>query len=113
VIANRILRGETGRLVELADDLDAWLAVYALSPGRQRRRRAEGEELGTWIAAPVEPLPNPLDTRLPRGRAALPAGSVAAEQRLRVFAAIARLCRQKGYAATTVARRGRHGGYLS
>lgn len=103
VIANRVLRGETGRLVELADDLDAWLAVYTLPPGRQRRRRAEWEELGASIASPPEPLPTPLDTRLPRGRAALPAASVAGEQRLRVFAAIARLCREKGYAATTVA----------
>jgi AcrR family transcriptional regulator len=103
VIANRVLRGETGRLVELADDLDAWLAVYALPPGRRRRRRAEWEELGASIASPSQPLPTPLDTRLPRGRAALPAASVAGEQRLRVFASIARLCREKGYAATTVA----------
>lgn len=102
IIASRVLRGETGRLVELADDLDAWLAVYALPSGRRRRRRAEWEELGAWLAPPAEPLPNPLDTRLPRGRAALPAASVAGEQRLRVFAAIARLCREKGYAATTV-----------
>lgn len=102
IIANRVLRGETGRLVELADGLDAWLAAYALPPGRKRRRRAEWEELGAWIAPPVKPLPNPLDSRLPRGRAALPAASVAGEHRLRIFASIARLCREKGYAATTV-----------
>lgn len=103
IVASRVLRGETGRLVDLADDLDAWLSVYALPPGRQRRRRAEWEALGIGISPPVEPLPNPLDSLPGRGRhRALPAASVAGEQRLRVFAAIARLCREKGYAATTV-----------
>jgi AcrR family transcriptional regulator len=102
VVAIRVFRGETGRLIELLDGLESWLGSYAIASGA-RRNRAAWEEMGSGIASPVEPQPNPLDVRLPRGRAALPGAVVASEHRQRVLAAVARVAREKGYAGMTVA----------
>jgi AcrR family transcriptional regulator len=102
VVAIRIFRGETGRLTELVDDLGSWLASYATTTGT-RRNRAAWEDMGSGIVSPVEPQANPLDVRLPRGRAALPEAVVASEHRQRVLTAVARMAREKGYASMTVA----------
>jgi AcrR family transcriptional regulator len=102
VVAIRLFRGEAGRMIELLDDLEAWVASYAMPRG-SGRNRADWKALGVGVATPVESAPNPLDIRLPRGRAALPSAVVASEQRQRVLAAVARVAREKGYAAMTVA----------
>lgn len=103
VIATRLFRGETGLLIELLDDLGAWLDSYMISSVDSHRLRVDWGGVGAGISSPVEVSPNPLDVRLPRGRAALPQGVVSSEQRQRVFAAVARLAREKGYAEMTVA----------
>lgn len=102
VIAIRVLRGEAGRLSGLLDDLDAWLCSYALPAGMERRDRAGWDGFGRRMDAPVEERPNPLDVRLPRGRSALPPAIVASEHRQRILAAVARVSRERGYAAMTV-----------
>jgi AcrR family transcriptional regulator len=103
VIAIRVFRGETGRLVELLDDLEAWLRAYALPSGQRRRDCAGWEALRLNMGGPVKPAPNPLEVGLPRGRAALPPSMVAGEHRQRILAAVGRVAREKGYAAMTVA----------
>jgi len=103
VIAIRVFRGETGRLGELLDELDAWLSSYALPAGERRRDGAAWEAFGAGISAPVEERPNPLDLRMPRRAAGAPVPAAAAEQRTRLLAAVARVVRRKGYAAMTVA----------
>lgn len=102
VIAIRAFRGETGRLVDLLDEIDPWLRAHAIE-GRQRRDRFQWAAMGEGMGPPVEPAPSPLDQRLPRGRAALPAAAVAGAQRLRAIAAVAHLAQEKGYDSTTVA----------
>jgi AcrR family transcriptional regulator len=102
VVAMRIFRGETGRLIGLLDELEAWLRSYALAGGR-RRCQQDWMGLGSPLGAPIEPEPSVLDDRLPRGRAALSPAVVASEQRQRVLAAVARVASDKGYAAMTVA----------
>jgi AcrR family transcriptional regulator len=102
VVAIRVFRGETGRLVELQDDLEAWLFSYMM-PGERRRHQADWARLGGDLSVPVEPEPNRLGDRLPRGRAALSPAVVAGEQRQRMLAAAARLANEAGYASMTVA----------
>ncbi len=102
ILATRLHRGETGRMVDLLDDLEAWTRSYATTSPRGRGPVDWGA-LGGTIELRIPPQPNPLDVRLPRGRSALPPTMVAAEHRQRVFAAVARLSRERGYAAITVA----------
>jgi AcrR family transcriptional regulator len=102
VVAMRVFRGETGRLIGLLDDLEAWLRSYAMPAGR-RRHQGDWTAMGRELWSPVEPERSVLDERLPRGRAALSPAVVASEQRQRVLAAVALLAREKGYTAMTVA----------
>jgi AcrR family transcriptional regulator len=102
VVAIRVLRGEAGRLVDLLDDLEAWTRAHELSRGK-RRNQAGWEAVGAGLWGPVEPAPSTLETRLPRGRAALGPVVVAGEQRQRALAAVAHLARKGGYATMTVA----------
>jgi AcrR family transcriptional regulator len=103
VIAMRIFRGETGKLIELLDDLEAWLRSYSIPAGSERRDRVGWADLCRGSAPPVEPAESPLEERLPRGRGALSAAVVTSAQRQRVLAAVARVARDKGYEAMTVA----------
>src|SRR5215203_7915 len=106
VIAIRVFRGETSGLAPLRDDLVAWIESYRLPPGA-------GESPPDWTALgsalKLEPgLPPPLrsvleEGRLPRGRGALPPSAVAERQRLRMLAAVAQLCRERGYSSFNVA----------
>jgi AcrR family transcriptional regulator len=104
-VINRLYRGETGRLVDLLDDHLIWIATYAMPPGSPRLSAGEWEALGATV---LERDRGPAVARerrspLPRGRSALPRGAVAIAQRQRILAAVARLSRERGYRATTVA----------
>ena len=101
VVAMKIFRREGG-LRAMLDDLDRWFAGYAL-PARAPDPEVSWEGLSAAMSFELPVQPNPLERRLPRGRSALPPASVAAEHRQRVLAAVARLAREKGFAATTVA----------
>ncbi len=101
-VAIRVFRGEAGHLGGLRDDLVAWAGSYATTPGAARLRGEDWLALGARMPR-VAPAPWPAgEEPLPRGRGALPAAVVAEQQRERILAAIARLSRQKGYAAMTV-----------
>ncbi len=104
LMAIRVFQGETGRLVDLQDDLLTWLDAYSV-PLERRPDRAYWAELGALLGiVPVESIED-ASTKpgLPRGRGALPSGAVEHAHRDRVVAAVARLAREKGYAAMTVA----------
>jgi len=89
-------------MVDLLDDVEAWVRSYATTTPRGRGP-VDWVALGGAFESRVAPQPNPLDVRLPRGRSALPPAMVAAEHRQRIFAAAARLARERGYASITVA----------
>lgn len=101
VLTPRLFRGETGGMSTLLDDLEAWVGAYTTVP-RRGHGPVDWPALATSIEARPVQRPNPLEVRLPRGRAALPSGVVAGEHRQRIFAAVARLAREHGYAAMTV-----------
>jgi AcrR family transcriptional regulator len=104
-IATRVFRGEAGHLLDLRDDLIAWIESYALPAGRRRHSSEEWMALGRGLTAEAEEsLGQPvLERRLPRGKGAISPAQVAREQRERIIAAVAELAREKGYAAMTVA----------
>ena len=105
VMAIRVYRGEVGRLGELLDELLAWLSSYSVPAGDRRLGAAGwdrlGKELRGFVKAPLEDAEK--GGLLPRGRSALPPPVVASEHRDRILAATARLARERGYAAMTVA----------
>jgi AcrR family transcriptional regulator len=104
VVAVRVFAGETGRLTSLLDDLLAWIDSYAIPESARRLDAAAWAELGEGLEAPpAPPVPGDPETRLPRGHGSLPAGEVADEHRNRIIGAMARLAREKGYTAMTVA----------
>ncbi len=103
LIAMRVFKGETGRLIELRDDLEAWLRSYSIPAAEKRLDLDAWAAMGRDFSSPVALAPSPLDQRLPRGRGALSSAVVASEQRRRVLAAVARVARIKGYEAMTVA----------
>jgi AcrR family transcriptional regulator len=102
IVAIRVFRGEAGRMVELLDDLEAWIRAHELRRGK-RRRQSDWAVLGAGLGDPIEPAPSPLDRRLPRGRSASGPAVVAGDQRQRTLVAVARLAREGGYATMTVA----------
>jgi AcrR family transcriptional regulator len=102
VLATRLQRGETGRMIDLLNDFEAWTRSYATTAPRGRGA-VDWKALGVSVEPPIPPQADPLDARLPRGRSAMPPAMVAAEHRQRIFAALARLARERGYAAVTVA----------
>lgn len=105
VIAIRVFRGEAGRLADLLDDLLAWIDAYALPGGRRRLTADDWAAMGRGLGRvlPESLGDKALGCRLPRGRGSLSPAIVTSEQRERILAAIARLSREKGYAAMTVA----------
>ena len=104
VVAVRVFAGETGRLTSLLDDLLAWIDSHAIPDSERRLNAAAWTQLGEGLEAPPAPLaPGDPDTRLPRGRGALAPGEVGDAHRNRIIGAIAKLARQKGYTAMTVA----------
>jgi AcrR family transcriptional regulator len=105
IVAIRVFRGEAGRLETLLENLMAWIDSYSIPKGSPTLGYDGWAELG---AGPLGAEPDSLgarvlDRRLPRGRAAAPPSLVTGEQRQRVLAAVARLAREKGYTAMTVA----------
>lgn len=105
IVLIRSFRGETARIVELRDDLVAWVYSYAVPEARPRVRSADWRRLGTALKPEPQPTfgADALARKLPRGRSAIPPEEVAAGQRERIVAAVARMSRVKGYAAMTVA----------
>lgn len=100
VLAVRVFRGETGRLVDLFDDLLAWVGSYALPSGRALVARADWLALGKdLIETPEKPDREDGVERPPRSRGSVPP----AERRERILAAVARLSVRPGYAEMTVA----------
>ncbi len=102
ILATRLHGGETGRMIDLLDDIETWVLSYATTAPRDRGP-VDWVALGGSIEPRIVPQPNPLDVRLPRGRSALPPAMVAVEHRQRTFAAVAQLARERGYATITVA----------
>jgi AcrR family transcriptional regulator len=105
VLAIRVFQGETGGLVDLVDELLAWIDTYAMPTEYSGSGRVEWPVLGRSFGATVEraPATDPLLRPLPRGKSALPRGVVAAERRTRIVAAAARVASEKGYSGMTVA----------
>lgn len=101
VIGIRVFRGETEGLLRLREDLERWIACFATPTADSRwieRVRVPDRPFAT------EPLDAVLAAKpLPRGRGALAQSAVADRQRRRILAAVARLSRETGYMATTVA----------
>jgi AcrR family transcriptional regulator len=111
---------------QLLDDLEAWAASYAVPAGYARRSSAAWAQLGGRLCAAL-PAAETAETgkagetgetgntgktgaegpsertSLPRGRARLPANVVASEHHNRIVQATARVMREKGYTATTIA----------
>lgn len=103
VIAVRLQRGEAGRICFQLFDLLAWIDSYALPAGAPAGAEPDWACLGRALGPP-SPAPRPAARRrLPRGRAALPAAEAASERRERILAAVARLSRERGYGAMSVA----------
>jgi AcrR family transcriptional regulator len=104
-LSMRVLRRQTTSLSCLLEDLLRWIHSYALPPGERRLTQPEWEELGARLAPPRPHTANDTadPTLLPRGRAALAPGSVAASRRERLIEATARSVAEKGYAVLTVA----------
>jgi AcrR family transcriptional regulator len=104
-VAVRTFRGETGLLTEMLDDLLVWTSTYVMPPGSPHLEAADWEALGASLLAQTEGVDGDQERypQLPRGRSAVPWGLVASEQRLRILAAVALKCRERGYRAMTVA----------
>ncbi len=105
VIAIRSFCGEADQLRGMATDLFAWVESYLLAgtPGDQP---LDWRNAGVRLRSEL-PLPPPLgaaldEHSLPRGSGATAPSLVAERQRTRVFAAMARLCRARGYAEIRV-----------
>ncbi|MEX0972945.1 MAG: TetR/AcrR family transcriptional regulator [Solirubrobacterales bacterium] len=100
VLAVRLHNGDSARICALLFDLLAWIDSYSADdlPDVEPELRALGGELGTARRAPSH-RPRPL----PRGRSALSADEASADRHERIIGAMARLSRERGYAATTVA----------
>jgi AcrR family transcriptional regulator len=106
VIAIRVFRGDTGRLGELLDDLMAWIHAYTVPPHTPRLGVAYWDRLGDELFRNADLNYQPdlaVSDRLPRGQAALSPPQAASRQRERILGATARVGREKGYAAMTVA----------
>lgn len=103
---------------QLLDDLETWTASYAVPSGYARRPSAAWARLGRGLCAvPGDPAgvvggavgktegdeAGAERASLPRGRARLPANVVASEHHNRIVQATARVMREKGYTATTIA----------
>lgn len=104
-VAVRAFRGEAGLLMEMFDDLMVWISTYAMPPGSPHLDAAEWEALGASMVAQAGDANGTPEQypRLPREQSALPWGLAASEQRLRILAAVALKCRERGYRAMTVA----------
>jgi len=122
VISTRRYTHEGLEQGQLRDDLEAWAASYAVPSGYARRSSAAWAELGreltrttrgrapnatadgsTSASAEVAPSRPASPLGLPRGRNRLPANVVASEHHNRIVQATARVMREKGYTASTIA----------
>jgi AcrR family transcriptional regulator len=96
VLTARVLRGETGRLSSLLDDLLVWFDSYAVAAGHRRRTADEWAELGGKIKAAIS-----TEAEVGEGDEHLRSGGGGHREQL--VAAVARATREKGYTAMTVA----------
>ncbi|HEV3072740.1 MAG TPA: TetR/AcrR family transcriptional regulator [Solirubrobacteraceae bacterium] len=104
VIATRRYTHEGPEQGQLGNDLETWAASYAVPSGYARRSSAAWAELGASLSPKAVPRPSPASAAgLPRGRNRLPANVVASEHHNRIVQATARVMREKGYTATTIA----------
>lgn len=101
LLAIRLRRGEPA-ISTLLEDLLGWLSSYELAIGEHRwRKLAPGPEPARSpfvLDRPLEPPP-----ALPPGRPRISEQRVAANHRLRILYAAAKLSETKGYTASTVA----------
>jgi AcrR family transcriptional regulator len=104
VLSMRIFRDAAASVVDLADDLLAWVDSYKLPPDKRRRGDELWEELSRGFRPQLAPelLPHRV-VPLPRGRNSLAPSEAARERRERILAAVARTVAAQGYAATSVA----------
>jgi AcrR family transcriptional regulator len=105
ILLRRTFRGETAQLGELRDDILAWLESYAAPAEAPRLDLEDWRQLGAGLVKPVvrSAPPEEAQRKLPRGKGAAAAETVAGEQRERILTTVAQLTRTKGYAAMTVA----------
>ena len=102
MLATRLRRGETA-ISRLSEDLIGWVRAYERSAGDARWLTLEA---GTVPArsphVPEVPLQQ-MPSVFPPGRPRVPVEEIAENHRMRILYSVARLAREKGYAATTVA----------
>lgn len=103
VISTRRYTHDAPEQGQLLDDLEAWTASYAVPAGYARRSSDAWTELGRGLPSGAELTPERPRSGLPRGRARLPANVLASEHHSRIVQATARVMREKGYTATTIA----------
>lgn len=102
LLAGRALEGG-GDLAGVRADLSRWIDAYRLAEGERPVQQHCWHELGRF-AHSVPPGEAAAPALLPRGRSALPEEEAAGARRQRIVDATARLARERGYAALTVAQ---------
>ncbi|MDX6622638.1 MAG: hypothetical protein QOE75_570 [Solirubrobacterales bacterium] len=104
LVGLRLFRRE-GRPSELIGDLRCWVSCYQRRAGGMRLGQEDWERLGRiWFEAASDEAnvgPGP-SSRLPRGRAALPAAEAANRHRDRLISATGRCSAEMGYLEMTV-----------
>jgi len=102
VLARQALANGTADLAAARLAVSRWIDAYRLPPGVRPLSQDRWRELGRF--AREAPATEPAEPQLlPRGRTALPDGAAARARRRRILDATARLCRERGYCAVTVA----------
>jgi AcrR family transcriptional regulator len=102
VIALRLFDSTASPLEEASSGLLAWLRSYAVDPGSTVLSDREWSEVGRG-SKPRRLSDREGEGQLPRGRSALAPAVVEGVHQDRIVAAVARLSREKGFAAMTVA----------
>lgn len=103
VLVRRTFRGETAQLMELPEDLVAWLRSYSVPAETPWRDAEEWRRLGAGLVKQQPEVGAGAPPKLPRGKSAAPPEAVAGERRERILATVAHLTATKGYTDMTVA----------
>jgi AcrR family transcriptional regulator len=101
ILSMRILVGEGPAVSALFPDLLAWVRSYSL-PDAVLYSDRDWRALGRGTLGPAQRLRVEETALLPRGHAAIEPAQAAEQRRRRILAATARLCRERGYRATSV-----------